>query len=416
MKSVSVENQRLASILGALLIGVWLPLRIVGFELPYGLNLVFAGLVPLFSLNNVLLYFRESAADVRSWREWFGLGLFVDFALVVPWALMFYLHQGSVPVIVYVLNLAIVRHANQIRKFLDRFDGLSPVVFRLIPVFVTLPLLVHTVACGWIALGEGNAEPATDLVVRYVRSWYWAMTTLTTVGYGDIVPKSVPQMIYAGCVQLAGVGVFGFIVSNVATLLHRSDAAREHHMDSVDRLETFMKMHSISPSLRSNVRHYFHYLWTHKRGYQERSVLQELPSKIQSELFFEINRSIVSKVDFLKGASSDLLEELMLSLEPRIFVPGEKIFRIDEPGHAIYFIHSGLIEIRGRDNSLIATLSDGQFFGEMALLSDRPRAASARAASYCEVYVLGKEAFHRAMMVDPAFRAHVETIAKSRQL
>ncbi len=136
---------------------------------------------------------------------------------------------------------------------------------------------------------------------------------------------------------------------------------------------------------------------------------------MRSEIFYEINRSIVSKVDFLREASSELIEELMLQLEPMIFVPGERIFRVDEPGLALYFIHSGVVEIRSRENALVATLEDGQFFGEMALLSDRPRGATARAATYCEVYLLRKDSFLSAMRTFPEFKASVEKIAQSRQ-
>ncbi len=411
----SVEWQRLLSILGALLVGLWLPLRMVGIEPPFSLNLVFFLLISVLSINNIILSFRDNALTFKSAKNWRRLDVVIDLLCLFPLSLIQFLLVGEMSNALLLVNLACVRHIRQIRRFLDQFDQLGPTVFRLIPVFVSLPILVHLLACGWIALGEGNAEPTADVIMRYVRAWYWTMTTLTTVGFGDIVPKTVSQMIYAGAVQLAGVGVFGYIVSNVATVLQRSDAAREHHMDSVDRVEMFMNMHAITPKLRQSVRTYFHYLWTHKRGYQERSVIHDLPAKMRSEIFYEINRSIVSKVDFLREASSELIEELMLQLEPMIFVPGERIFRVDEPGLALYFIHSGVVEIRSRENALVATLEDGQFFGEMALLSDRPRGATARAATYCEVYLLRKESFLSAMRTFPEFKASVEKIAQSRQ-
>ena len=411
----SLEIQRLISILGAIFVGFWLPLRMVGIEPPFSVNVIFYSMISLLSVNNISLNFRDQELSLARLSNWLRLEVIIDLLCVLPLSLIFFVLTGEISDRLLLINLVCVRNVRQIRRFLDQFDQLGPTVFRLIPVFVTLPLLVHLIACGWISLGEGSAEPTTDIVVRYVRAWYWSMTTLTTVGFGDIVPKTISQMIFAGGVQLTGVGVFGYIVSNVATVLHRSDAAREHHMDSVDRIEMFMNMHSISPILRQNVRTYFHYLWTHKRGYQERSVIHELPAKIRSEMFYEINKSIVSKVDFLRDASAELIEELMLQLEPMIFVPGERIFRVDEPGLALYFIHSGSVEIRGRDNALVATLEDGQFFGEMALLSDRPRGATARAASYCEVYLLRKESFLSAMKTFPEFKAHVEKIAQSRQ-
>jgi voltage-gated potassium channel len=118
-------------------------------------------------------------------------------------------------------------------------------------------------------------------------------------------------MLYACFLQVTGVGVFGFVLSNVASLLSRMDAAREHHLDNLDKVETFMHSHHIPVDLKGKVRSYYHYMWKKHRGYQDRTLLADLPQKMQSEVLLFINRNIVSKVPLFKGASEDLVEELM---------------------------------------------------------------------------------------------------------
>ena len=291
---------------------------------------------------------------------------------------------------------------------------MQPVVYRLLPLAIMMPILVHLTACGWIALGSGTAGPDSDKVFEYVKALYWSFSTLTTVGYGDISAKTAPQMLFASLTQVIGVGVFGFILSNVASLLSRLDAAREHHMDSRDKIETYMKSHQIPPNLRSKVRSFYHYLWTHHRGYSDHSLLEDLPYKMRSEMFLFINKSIIEKVAFLKGASSELLEDLMNEMKPVIFVPEERIFSAGADGHEMYFIHNGQVKIISRDGSVIATLSDGAFFGEMALVTDGKRSAHAKAVTYCDVYTLSKEAFQRVLNTHPDFRNHIEEVMRSR--
>ena len=54
-----------------------------------------------------------------------------------------------------------------------------------------LVITAHWLACGWIVLGgEARVDPETT----YIRALYWCITTLATVGYGDIVPKTNGQM------------------------------------------------------------------------------------------------------------------------------------------------------------------------------------------------------------------------------
>jgi voltage-gated potassium channel len=101
-----------------------------------------------------------------------------------------------------------------------------PAAGRLLAFVIILPLLVWWAATGWLVL-EGDVE-TKDAGLRMVRAIYWAVTTMATVGYGDIVPKTVPQMFYACAIMITGVASFGYILSNIATLMLRVDAARQH--------------------------------------------------------------------------------------------------------------------------------------------------------------------------------------------
>jgi hypothetical protein len=390
-------------------VGIWLPLRLIHYRMPAWLDLVLWLLVSAASLINIRLYFQASERSWKRPRDWINLGLAADLVCLSPLSL---LDTGFPLLLLYLLA---VRHIWRVKSFLDEFHSMHPVVYRLVPIGLTMPLLVHLVACGWIALGSGTAGPDPDHSMEYVRAIYWAFTTLTTVGYGDISAKSAPQMLFACGVQVVGVGVFGFVLSNVASLLSRIDAAREHHMDNLDRIETFMRYNRIPQEMRSKVRSYYHYLWKNHRGYQDHSLLGGLPSKMQSELYFFINRSIIEKVSFFKDAAQDMIEDLMNELKPRIFAPGERIFRAGEAGDALYFIQSGQVEILGPGNDLIASLADGACFGEMALISDMPRSATARASTFCNVYTLSKASFDRVTAAYPEFHRHMESIARDRK-
>ncbi|MGZ5278338.1 MAG: cyclic nucleotide-binding domain-containing protein [Pseudobdellovibrionaceae bacterium] len=411
-----IQFYRLISITGAFLVGFWLPIRMIGFVPPLYLEVAFDLLVSAVSLINIYLYFYDTEKDPKELGSWAAVSLHLDLICVLPFSLAALVVFDETWAWAMVINLLSVRHIRNIRKFLDGFPSLQPVTYRLVPLVITLPLLVHLVSCGWIALGSGTAGNDADQVLTYVKAVYWSFTTLTTVGYGDISAKSIPQMLFTCGIQVLGVGVFGFILSNVASILARTDAAREHHMDNLDKIETFMKLHHTPQNLRSKIRTYYHYMWINKKGYQDDSLLDGLPGKIQSELFMHINRSIAEKVPFLRDAGAELLEELMSELKPRIYIPDEKIFKIDEPGDALYFIQSGSVDILSREGKKLATLKDGAFFGEIALISDKPRSATARAHSFCDVYMLERSAFDRVTASYPEFRHHVEEIMNQRQV
>lgn len=411
-----IQLIRIISILGAFLVGFWIPIRLIGYTPPLLAELGFCLVVCMVAGFNIYLHFQKTRLNPRQWQSWKSFGLVVDLICLLPVSLVALIFFDQTITWILVLNLLCARHIRHIKIFLDQYDSLQPIAYRLIPIFLSLPLLVHLVSCGWIVLGSGSAGLNPDPVLTYVKAIYWAFTTLTTVGYGDIVAQTIPQMLYCCFTQVIGVGVFGFILSNVASLISRSDAAREHHMDNLDKIETFMKNNKIPGELKSKTRAYYHYLWMTKQGYQNNSLIEDLPHKLQSELFLFINRSIVEKVPFLKGADPDMIEDLMDQLESRIFVPGERIFRIDEPGECLYFVQSGNVEILSRDGSVLANLSDGAFFGEIALLTDKPRGATARARGFCDIYLLHRDAFHRVAEAYPEFKSHMHDSVQSRQV
>jgi voltage-gated potassium channel len=221
-------------------------------------------------------------------------------------------------------------------------------------------------------------------------------------------------MMFASGTQVVGVAVFGYVLSNVASLLARLDASREHHMNLLDKVEAYMRHNHLPPKLRSGVRAYFKYMWKTHQGYDDNEVLGILPNKLKAEIALYINREIIEKVPLLKGASPELLEEILMELKPQVCVPSEKVFHAGEPGDAMYFIHSGNVDIATKEGKVLASLKSGAFFGEMALILDSPRSATARATTYTDLFVLYKEAFNKVVSRHPDFAAHVQKIVEER--
>ncbi len=405
---------KIISVAGAFLVGFWIPLRLIGYIPDPHMEIVFDLLISAVAGINVYLHFNKPEKNIRKLSSWMSLGLVCDLICLLPLSLVAFVFLKTTVSGLLLFNLLAARHVRHIKGILDNFGHLQPITYRLVPIFVMIPLLLHMIACAWIYLGSGTAGPDSDKVFEYVKALYWAFTTLTTVGYGDISAKTIPQMLFTCGVQVTGVGVFGFILSNMASLMARRDAAREHHMDNLDKVESFMRTHRIPTDTRSKVRSYYHYMWQHKKGYRDHSALEDLPKKIQSELFFHINKPVLEQVPFLKGASHDLVEDLMNELEIRVCVPGEKVFRIGDDGDAMYFIYKGAVDILANDGHLIAHIKEGSFFGEMALLRGGQRIAAAQATQFCDLHVLKKEAFEKVCQKYPEFLQHIRSVVQER--
>jgi voltage-gated potassium channel len=340
----------------------------------------------------------------RYMKGWFV----VDLLAAIPFGLL------SGATLLQLLRLAkLARVVHLLRQWRQR-EIQNATLLRLIFFVYWLGLIAHWLACGWLAL-RGMPEDI-DKWTSYLRALYWCITTLATVGYGDITPTTNIQMVYAMVVMLLGVAIYGYVIGNVANLLANIDLAKAHYLASLERLSTFMRYRNIPLRLQRRIYDYYAYLWENRLGYDESTVLAELPISLRTEVSLVLKREFIEKVPFFKGASQELIRDIALELRPVVFTPGDYIFKAGEIGRHMYFISRGTVEVISADGkALFATLRDGDFFGEIALLFSQPRSASIRAVDYCDLYALGKETFERILTHYPDFAMHMQEVARGRQ-
>ncbi len=121
---------------------------------------------------------------------------------------------------------------------------------------------------------------------------------------------------------------------------------------------------------------------------------------------------MIARVEVFAGLDRERLLAVARLLRPRIVMPGERILTKGTRGRAMYFVASGSVEIAlsGR----LIKLSAGDFFGELALLTKRPRHANVTASAYCHLLVLEARDFHHLLRGDPVLKERIETIANQR--
>src|SRR5476651_2222933 len=93
-----------------------------------------------------------------------------------------------------------------------------------------------------------------------------------------------------------------------------------------------------------------------------------------------------------KNLVPDELQVLRSITQERTIAAGGEIFREGDPGDGVYFVKSGLVEISGLINAVerrvFSQLGSGEIFGEMSVIEDRPRSATAIALKETEIYFI----------------------------
>jgi small-conductance mechanosensitive channel len=112
----------------------------------------------------------------------------------------------------------------------------------------------------------------------------------------------------------------------------------------------------------------------------------------------------LSAVDIFAPLSADEITMLAQAAVSHIFAPSETVIRAGEPGSSMFVVHKGRVRVQVSDNGrarTVATLSEGDFFGEMALFTGEPRTANVLALEETEVLEIGHAAMKRVFDTNP---------------
>ena len=97
-----------------------------------------------------------------------------------------------------------------------------------------------------------------------------------------------------------------------------------------------------------------------------------------------------------------------------VAMPGDTLMMQGEHGDRMFFLSSGKVEVVDQHDNVLHNGKPGDVFGELALLSDDPRAASVIAAGYCELQVLLKQDFEIVLENWPQLRPRMLELAAER--
>ncbi len=297
---------------------------------------------------------------------------------------------------------------------------------RIAQFATILGILIHWVACVWYLIPLLQGVPADSWVALqglagadswdiYLRSLYWTVTTMTTVGFGDITATRNVEYIVAIVVMLMGASMYAFMIGSIASLVANMDSAKSHFYDRVDSVARYLESRRVQSDLRHRVYHYYDHLWEQHRGLPHDGLLTDLPDPIRLELLLELAKDMLEQVPLFAACPPALRNDLLLALRPMVLGPDVYLIRDGETPHEVYFMSSGTAEVlTGEPPEVQGEFEAGDHFGLLALTLGERRSASVKTSSYCDVYVLEASDLERLKREYPEFKDILRTIASQK--
>ena len=278
-----------------------------------------------------------------------GPGL-IDLLAVVPfWVALFATADLRVLLVFRIVRfLKLARYSPAMRSLLDALYAERRALFGCVIILLGATVLAASI----MHVVEGAAQP--DKFGTVPDAMWWAIVTLTTTGYGDVVPITPLGRVFGGLTVLMGILMLalpvGIVATSFANVIHRRD--------------------------------------------------------------FVVTWGMVARVPIFAGLTAGEIADIASLLSAQSVEPGGVIVRKGSPARAMYFIAAGEIEIDLPTEKV--RLGVGHFFGEIAVLRRARRSATVTAVTRANLLVLDGTDLHALMERDTRFAERVREVARSR--
>mmetsp|Transcript_16084 Transcript_16084/g.29351 ORF Transcript_16084/g.29351 Transcript_16084/m.29351 type:complete len:952 (-) Transcript_16084:3-2858(-) len=325
--------------------------------------------------------------------------------------------------ILRMLKLLRIIKASRIYAAYETTISISYAYVSLIKYTILLTLVGHWMACLWIMTArlqprgsytwlddlaytyycdpEGTAADDDDVVVPYSRpecpvvakdmlrpfqmyaaAIYWSITTVTSVGYGDITPKNRDEMLLCTCYILLGSGFWAYIIGNVCGIMSTLDVEGIEHNQIMDALNMFVADRGFDHKLCRRLRAYLHNSKDLAKANRYTHIVERLSPQLQGEVSHE-STAWLRKLWFLKTANTEFFVEVAFKIKGGVYEPGERI----EWSNSLFSVGKGVASRNGR------VRTRGCCWGEDMVLEsfELKEPHSAFALTFVEILTLSRE-------------------------
>lgn len=265
-----------------------------------------------------------------------------------------------------------------LRKIEDTVE-ISALTLRCFKLVGGLTMIAHLLGCFWYYVSvhsdsgkacdagqlfcEPGAESRTwwqfvgiqedETTEQYIAAVYWAFTTMTTVGYGDIQPQNSGERLYAIVSMIGGATIFGYIIGSVAALAGQERGFEALSKKRIRAVRNVCDELNVSKKRSDMIRAHFQYHYQERSPYNELVILENLPCPLRKQVVLHMHRNVLAQIGLFAGVEQRGLPHgpwpdwfvawAIRILQPQVVTAGEVVLSAEDSTatQEIFFVCEG---------------------------------------------------------------------------
>ena len=215
-------------------------------------------------------------------------------------------------------------------------------------------LLLHLTACihifisctaypNWIVLKNLNFSSFPTI---YLSSIYFLLTTVTSVGYGDIIGSTFTEFCFQIVILLVGIIAYSWLISSISNYVKEKNKQNEIFLQKISMLNEIKLEHpNMTKELYDKI--YLHLEYINLKQKKDKSALiDSLPQTVTKSLLYEMYRPIIENFNFFKNfKNSEFINRVISKLKPIIAVKNDLLLDQGEIFEETFFVKQGRLSL-----------------------------------------------------------------------
>ncbi|KAL5729315.1 hypothetical protein ACHQM5_002286 [Ranunculus cassubicifolius] len=342
-------------------------------------------------------------------KLWFPL----DVASTLPFQLIYriltgHMHGGDVFGFLNLLRLWRLRRVSQLFSRLEKDTRISYFWTRYSKLISVTLFTIHSAGCfqfwmathymhkenTWIGKQMGNFEDRS-IWLGYTYSIYWSITTVTTVGYGDLHAENTGEKVFNIFFMLFNIGLTAYLIGNMTNLVVHSATQTFAIRDAINQILGYASKNRLPDHLKEQMLAHMQLRFKTAKLQQE-EVLGDLPKAIRSSISQHLFKRTVGKTYLFKDVSEDLVTQLVCEMKAEYFPPKVNIIMQNEVPTDFYILVSGALDVfvtNDGTEQFLSKLGPADMAGEIGVIFNVPQPFTVRSRRLSQVIRISHQHF-----------------------
>jgi hypothetical protein len=189
---------------------------------------------------------------------------------------------------------------------------------------------------------DGTALNNVYIHEQYIDAVYWAIVTMSSVGYGDVLPVTNTERTVSIFVIVLGTFLYAYIIGAFSTIMAHNDYDKARYDTKMRQVMQWLKFIDADQDSIDRTLKFYEYRFQNKLMFDDHKIVEELPVKLRSDIVLHRFQKTIDHIPFFKSLREDTVVAICMQFHQFAVLPDDYITHRGDPYRELLVLTKGI--------------------------------------------------------------------------